>query len=235
MCARMNGVLLPQRNLPRLAASRPDPVMKTHPTAPQIPMSPPVATRVENCFLSAILPCLASVLLLAGCTDKTNVAMTVMRDRAESRLLALAGEGEVAIELHRQQYAELKERLVRLKTLLYQHRDSLEQAYASDDTKRIQTYSDLVTQLAERLPPAEAALREGHLAFEAQREEIRRIKDEIASVRATGMLTENLDVESDFQRRAVLIRELTESLRNKLRRAQSLLEVNRTQETLSKP
>ena len=49
------------------------------------------------------------------------------------------------------------------------------------------------------------------------------------------MLTENLDVESDFQRRAVLIRELTESLRNKLRRAQSLLEVNRTQETLSKP
>jgi hypothetical protein len=102
-------------------------------------------------------------------------------------------------------------------------------------TKRIQTYSDLVTQLAERIPPAEAALREGHLAFEAQREEIRRIKDEIASVRATGMLTENLDVESDFQRRAVLIRELTESLRNKLRRAQSLLEVNRTQEALSKP
>ncbi len=161
--------------------------------------------------------------------------MTVMRDRAESRLLVLAGEGEVAIELYRQQYADLKERLVRLKTILSQHRDSLEQAYASDDARRIKLYSDLVAQLSEKIPLAEAALREGYVVFETQREEIRRIKDEIASVRATGMLSDKLDIESDFQRRADLIRELTESLRNKLRRAQSLLEVNNTQETFSKP
>jgi hypothetical protein len=161
--------------------------------------------------------------------------MTVMRDRAESRLLVLAGEGEVAVELYRQQYADLKERLVRLKTILSQHRDSLEQAYASDDARRIKLYSDLVAQLSEKIPLAEAALREGYVVFETQREEIRRIKDEIASVRATGMLSDKLDIESDFQRRADLIRELTESLRNKLRRAQSLLEVNNTQETFSKP
>jgi hypothetical protein len=161
--------------------------------------------------------------------------MTVMRDRAESRLLVLAGEGEVAVELYRQQYADLKERLVRLKTILSQHRDSLEQAYASDDARRIKLYSDLVAQLAEKIPLAEAALLEGYLVCSTQREEIRRIKDEIASVRATGMLSDKLDIESDFQRRADLIRELTESLRNKLRRAQSLLEVNKTQETFSKP
>ena len=161
--------------------------------------------------------------------------MTVMRDRAESRLLALAGEGEVAVELYRQQYADLKERLVRLKTILSQHRDSLEQAYASDDARRIKIYSELVAQLSEKVPLAEAALREGFVVFETQREEIRRIKDEIASVRATGMLSDKLDIESDFQKRADLIRELTESLRNKLRRAQSLLEVNKTQETFSKP
>lgn len=161
--------------------------------------------------------------------------MTVMRDRAESKLLALAGEGEVAVELYRQQYADLKERLVRLKTILSQHRDSLEQAYASDDARRIKIYSDLVAQLSEKIPLAEAALREGYVVFETQREEIRRIKDEIASVRATGMLSDKLDIESDFQRRADLIRELTESLRNKLRRAQSLLEVNKTQDTFSKP
>ena len=161
--------------------------------------------------------------------------MTVMRDRAESKLLALAGEGEVAVELYRQQYADLKERLVRLKTILSQHRDSLEQAYSSDDARRIKIYSDLVAQLSEKIPLAEAALREGYVVFETQREEIRRIKDEIASVRATGMLSDKLDIESDFQRRADLIRELTESLRNKLRRAQSLLEVNKTQDTFSKP
>ena len=184
---------------------------------------------------TALLPWLTSLLLLGGCTEKTTVAMTVMRDRAESRLLVLAGEGEVAVELYRQQYADLKERLVRLKTILSQHRDSLEQAYASDDARRIKLYSDLVAQLAEKIPLAEAALLEGYLVCSTQREEIRRIKDEIASVRATGMLSDKLDIESDFQRRADLIRELTESLRNKLRRAQSLLEVNKTQETFSKP
>jgi hypothetical protein len=49
------------------------------------------------------------------------------------------------------------------------------------------------------------------------------------------MLSDTLDLESDFQKRAALIRDLTESLRTKLRRAQALLEVNRTQETLPKP
>lgn len=160
--------------------------------------------------------------------------MTVMRDRGENRLLVLAGEGEVAIELYRQQYADLKERLVRLKTILSQHRDSLEQAYASDDARRIKIYTDLVAQLGEKVPLAEAALREGYVTLETQREEIRRIKDEIASVSASGMLSDKLTIESDFQKRADLIRELTESLRNKLRRAQSLLEVNNTQETFSK-
>jgi hypothetical protein len=157
-----------------------------------------------------------------------------MRDRGENRLLVLAGEGEVAIELYRQQYADLKERLVRLKTILSQHRDSLEQAYASDDARRIKIYTDLVAQLGEKVPLAEAALREGYVTLETQREEIRRIKDEIASVSASGMLSDKLTIESDFQKRADLIRELTESLRNKLRRAQSLLEVNNTQETFSK-
>lgn len=76
-------------------------------------------------------------------------------------------------------------------------------------------YSDLVAQLAEKVPLAETALREGYVVFETQREEIRRIKDEIASVRATGMLSNKLDIESDFQKRADLIRELTESLRTK--------------------
>ena len=209
--------------------------MKTHPTSPQIQLSTPASASMKDLFHRALLPCLASSLLLAGCTEKTGVALSVMRDKTENRLLALAGEGEVTIELHRQQYADLKERLVQLKTLLSQHRDSLEQAYASDDARRIQIYTDLVTQLSDKIPKAESALREGHLAFETQREEVRRIRDEIASVRATGMLSDTLDLESDFQKRAALIRNLTESLRTKLRRAQALLEVNQTQETFLKP
>lgn len=209
--------------------------MKTHPNDPQIVLSPAASIRVEDRVHRAFLSWLAVFLLLTGCTDKTGVALSVMRDKAENRLLALAGEGEVAMELHRQQYADLKERLVQLKTLLSQHRDSLEQAYASDDSRRIQIYTDLVTQLADKIPVAEAALREGHLAVETQRTEIRRLRDEIASIHATGMLSDTLELESGFQKRAALIRDLTESLRTKLRRAQALLEVNRTQETSPRP
>lgn len=161
--------------------------------------------------------------------------MSVVRDKTEARLLSLAGEGEVAIELHRQQYAALKERLVQLKTLLAQHQDSLEQAYASDDARRIQIYATLVAQLGDKIPAAESALREGYAAFEAQRREICRIKEEIAGVRATGMLSDTLDLESDVQKRALLIRDLTESLRTKLRRAQALLEVNKTEENFQRP
>jgi hypothetical protein len=199
-------------------------------------MTQPTSWRSANGTTApiALFTLVTSISLLAGCTEKTTVAMTVMRDRGENRLLVLAGEGEVAIELYRQQYADLKERLVRLKTILSQHRDSLEQAYASDDARRIKIYTDLVAQLGEKVPLAEAALREGYVTLETQREEIRRIKDEIASVSASGMLSDKLTIESDFQKRADLIRELTESLRNKLRRAQSLLEVNNTQETFSK-
>ena len=199
-------------------------------------MTQPTSWRSANGTTApiALFTLVTSISLLAGCTEKTTVAMTVMRDRGENRLLVLAGEGEVAIELYRQQYADLKERLVRLKTILSQHRDSLEQAYASDDARRIKIYTDLVAQLGEKVPLAEAALRDGYVTLETQREEIRRIKDEIASVSATGMLSDKLAIESDFQKRADLIRELTESLRNKLRRAQSLLEVNNTQETFSK-
>ena len=92
-----------------------------------------------------------------------------------------------------------------------------------------------MSQLGEKIPAAESALREGYAAFEAQRQEIRRIKEELAGVRAIGMLSDTLDLESDFQKRAALIRDLTESLRTKLRRAQALLEVHKTEETFQRP
>jgi hypothetical protein len=45
---------------------------------------------------------------LSGCSEKTSVALSVMKDKAEQQLVQAAGEGEVAVELYRQQYADLK-------------------------------------------------------------------------------------------------------------------------------
>jgi hypothetical protein len=214
--------------------------MKKLTTPLSIPIWPPrfslasTHSRRNQLRTESLWCCLCLLTLLTGCTEKAGLAISVVRDKAEARLLALAGEGEVAIELHRRQYAALKERLVQLKTILAQHQDSLEQAYASDDARRIQIYTTLVAQLGEKIPAAESALREGYSAFEAQRQEIRRIKEEIGGVRSTAMQSETLDLESDFQKRAALIRDLTESLRTKLRRAQALLEVNKTEENFQR-
>ncbi len=170
---------------------------------------------------------------LSGCSEKANVALSVMKDKAEQQLVQAAGEGEVAVELYRQQYADLKERLVKIKTLLSHHRAALEDAYATGDFRRIKVYSELVSEMEKRVPEAERALREAFQAFEGQKNEIRAIQDEVAGLRATGMLSERLSLDSKFQQRSDSIRVLTESLRERLRRAQALLEVNKTEESFS--
>lgn len=170
---------------------------------------------------------------LSGCSEKTSVALSVMKDKAEQQLVQAAGEGEVAVELYRQQYADLKERLVKIKTLLSHHRAALEDAYATGDFRRIKVYSELVSEMEKRVPEAERALREAFQTFEGQKNEIRAIQDEVAGLRATGMLSETLSLDSKFQQRSDSIRALTESLREKLRRAQALLEVNKTEESFS--
>lgn len=170
---------------------------------------------------------------LSGCSEKSSVALSVMKDKVEQQLVQAAGEGEVAVELYRQQYADLKERLVKMKTLLSHHRAALEDAYATGDFRRIKVYSDLVAEMEKRVPDAERALREAFQAFEGQKNEIRAIQDEVAGLRATGMLSETLSADSKFQKRNESIRALTEALREKLRRAQALLEVNKTEESFS--
>ena len=54
---------------------------------------------------------------LMSCSEKSEEALKVMRNKAEAKLVEQAGEGEVAIALMQKQYLELKERLVRIKTL----------------------------------------------------------------------------------------------------------------------
>lgn len=215
--------------------------------SPHYPMNSLIAVSKNAAWTSRVSPALKWLaeglcrallrvslpLALNSCTEKTEVAMVVLRNKAENKLLTLAGEGEVAIELHRQQYAALKERLVRLKTLLALHRDSLDRAYAQDDALRIQRYSDLVIKLSERIGPAEKALKEGFLILEAQQEEIRKIEEEISSTKATSMLSESLEVDSGHQKRSETLRNLNGLLREKLRRVESLIEVNALEEKFS--
>ena len=60
---------------------------------------------------------ICALVVLGGCDEKTKKAAEVLKEKAEDKFVKLAGEGEVALKLSQQQYADMKEKLVRIKTL----------------------------------------------------------------------------------------------------------------------
>lgn len=161
-----------------------------------------------------------------GCTEKTEVALKVLRDKAENKMLETAGEAEVAVELYRREFASHKEHLVRLKTLMAVHQESLDQAYAANDDRRIQLYSRSVNLLSARIPEAEKALLDSLATLDREKEELRLLKDEIASLQSIGGYEGSESIISAAEKRQELIRELTQRLREKSKRAKALLDTD---------
>ena len=173
--------------------------------------------------------CIAT--LLVGCTEKSLVSFKIFRDKAEDALVEAAGEGEVAIELYRKQYAALKERLIKLKTLQGTFKEQLEQAYANNDPRRIVIYEARLKDFNESIPKAEKDLKEFYNIFQTQQAEIALLKEDIAVHQAASMVTNNTDVTSAYQKRADTIKQLTGRLKEHAKRAQAVLSVNTFEET----
>lgn len=171
--------------------------------------------------------------LLVGCTEKTLLSLKIFRDKAEDAMVEAAGEGEVAIELYRKQYATLKERLIKMKTLERTFKDQLEQAYASNDPRRIQIYESRLKDFNNSIPQAEKDLREFYNIFQTQQAEIALLKEDIAVHQAASMVTNNTDVTSAYQKRADTIKQLTGKLKEHAKRAQAVLEVNKFEESFA--
>jgi hypothetical protein len=176
---------------------------------------------------------LSSVGLLVGCTEKTLVSLKVFRDKAEDVIVEAAGEGEVAIELYSKQYATLKERLIKMKTLESTFKEQLEQAYAKNDPRRVKIYEDRLKDFNVSVPQAEDDLKQFYNTFQTQQAEIALLKEDIAVHKAASMVTNNTDVTSSFQTRADTIKQLTAKLKEHAKRAQAVLSVNRFEETFA--
>jgi len=167
---------------------------------------------------------------MTGCTEKTSVALKVMRDKSENRLLEVAGEGEAVMEMYRLQYATFKERLVRLKTMKAVMEEELDHAYAKDDARRNKMYTDQLVRLNNKIPQAETTLKEFFEIFEQQKHELKLIKEETYTYQSMGMLSDDLDVVTAHERRAENIKMLTNNLKEKAKRAKAILEVNDIEE-----
>jgi murein L,D-transpeptidase YcbB/YkuD len=199
---------------------------------------------ILNIAIAAILP----LFLCCGCSEKAQKATEVIKEQSEDKLVQIAGEGEVALKLSQQQYADLKEKLVRIKTLQttmgrqmneanadsQRLRQEGKTAQADANAQRAATYAKNLKFLNEREPAAEAALRDYAAVYEDQKEQIKLLKTEVEVYKASGSLTDKLTVDSPLTRRAETIQELTDKLREQGARAKALFEVGQLEETLKR-
>lgn len=175
-----------------------------------------------------------AALSLTSCTEKMNTAFKVMHDKAEDRIIKQVGEGEIAIELYRTQYATLKERLVKMKTLRGLFTEQMDQFFANNDERRAKLYGEKIVYLDKKIPEAEQALKEFFEIYQTQKNEIKYIKDEIATFKSTAILNDDLKTTSDYEKRAESIKSLVGELKTRAKRAEALLEVGKFEETYTK-
>lgn len=182
----------------------------------------------------------ALALTLFSCSEKSRAAVKVLNDRAEDQLVAAAGEGEVALQLMKRQYAAQKERLVRIKTLQrsMERRAIESEAVATrleaegkgDLAGRQRTiagrYRSNLEALAANEIEGEEALKSFAVDYETFKMEISLLNEEIEAARAMGGLSDDLGTANPLADRMEAVNDLKETLQTKLDRANALLEVD---------
>jgi hypothetical protein len=171
---------------------------------------------------------------LISCTEKTDVALTVYRDKQEDKLLHYVGEGEAAIEFYKRQYGVLKERLVRLRTMELLFSQQADQAAADKKDTRASFLDQKLSMLHERIPQAEKELNEFYHILEKKKEEIRLLKDQTYINTAMAKTTLDLPTVSQYDKRKETIDNLIETLREKANRSEAILQVSFNEERLIK-
>jgi phage shock protein A len=190
--------------------------------------------------LLAIGLVLLSPLVLPSCSEKGRAAVKVLHTKTEDRLVAAAGEGEVALELMKNQYSDLKERLVKVKTLKRTMERRVEECEATakrldaeskgsmaDRQRALATrYKANVEKLRVNEIKSEEALKSFAADYKEFKQEVAILKEEIESAKAMGGLSDDLSVDSPLNTRMETVQDLKGKLQAQLDRADSLMEVN---------
>jgi hypothetical protein len=194
-------------------------------------------THPNKLKLIALL--LGSSLVLISCSEKGEEALKVIKSKAEEKMVEQAGEGEVAIALMQKQYLELKERLVRIKTLMrtFERRAAELDARSSElaaqgkvemserQKRMAESYRQKKVLLEQKEGPAIEELKNFAVVYEEARADIQMLKEEIEMAKSMGGLDDSLGAENPLSKRMDTVKELTEKMRQKLDRAEALLDV----------
>lgn len=193
-----------------------------------------------NRILGISLALLSFPLILASCSEKGRAAAKVLHGKAEDQLVSVAGEGEVALELMRNQYTSLKERLVKVKTLKRTMERRVEECEAT--AKRLDAegkgsmaerqrslgarYKANVEKLRVNEIKSEEALKNFAADYKEFKMEVSILKEEIESAKAMGGLSDDLATDSPLNSRMETVQDLKGKLQAQLDRADALMEVN---------
>ena len=189
--------------------------------------------------LKQIALLMASSLILISCSEKGEEAIKVMKNKAEDKLVEQAGEGEVAIALMQKQYLELKERIVRIKTLTrtFERRAAELDARSGElaaqgkvemaerQKRMAESYRQKKALLEQKEGPAIEELKNFAVVYEEAKADIQMLKEELEMAKSMGGLSDGLGVENPLSKRMNTVKELTEKMRQKLDRAEALLDV----------
>ena len=192
-----------------------------------------------NRILAVCLSLLAPV-ALPSCSEKSRAAAKALHAKAEDKLVAAAGEGEVALELMKNQYGALKERLVKIKTLKRTMQRRAEEAEATakrldaegkgsmaDQQRSLSTrYKANVEKLGVSEIKGEESLKSFSAEYKEFKMEVSVLKEEIESAKAMGGLADDLGTDSPLNTRMETVKDLKGKLQQQLDRANSLMDVN---------
>lgn len=190
--------------------------------------------------IAALLAFLAGV----SCSEKSQKAMEALAEKMEDKLVEVAGEAEVSMKLMRQQYADLKEQFVRIKSLRNTFERYAEEAkqnaerlrregkedQAAINDRRSAMYADKIEFLKGREVEAEAALREYAATYEEQKANLEMLQEEIEMYRTSAGVQGN-EIDSKIGERQETIKNLERTLKKKADRARAIFDVGEIERT----
>jgi hypothetical protein len=169
-----------------------------------------------------------------------KAAAQAMREKVERSLVKEAGEANVMLQLARTQFADLKERLVRIKSLIntYEREIQSSDVKAQDAQKsgqsdvaemhrqKTELRKKMLAFLREREPEAEASLKAFNLEYEKLKMQIDLLQDEVAVYQAATGINDHKGPDNSLRKRLDTIEELRQSLARQADRAKSLFDVS---------
>lgn len=200
---------------------------------------PPRTNRTGPGTLVAGILCGSLAFCFSSCSEQVQKAVEVLKEKAEKKVVEAAGEAEVAMKLLRQQYADLKEQFVRIRTLRtgFERKAGEAQKNAERLRKegkepeavihehRQQLYAEKLEFLKQRETQAESALREFAAAYEEQKANIELLQEETEVYRTSSGVAGEDEITGKLGQRRESIQKLSREIQQKADRAKAIFDV----------